>query len=249
MIGVARDVTARKQLEENQALLERRLQEARNLESLGVLAGGIAHDFNNLLSGILGNVNLAQLDAVDPTLRGYLDAAEKQSLRAGDLCKQMLAYAGKNQPRLAPVDLEALVDEVARIVHLSNPGHFTIIVDHAGKIPLVSGDAVQLRQAILNIALNAAEAFEGRRGTIQLTTGFGTLSPEVRSEATLGPGERGLAPGVYATSRYAMTDRGCRPTSSLASSSRSSRRSFRGGDSDCRRRTASSATTAARSGS
>jgi nitrogen-specific signal transduction histidine kinase/CheY-like chemotaxis protein len=189
MTGVARDVTARKRLEESQALLERRLQEARNLESLGVLAGGIAHDFNNLLSGILGNVNLAQMDAVDPTLRGYLDAAEKQSLKAGDLCKQMLAYAGKNQPRLVPVDLESLVDEVARIVPLSNSGPFTIRVDHAGKIPAISGDALQLRQAVLNVVLNAIEAFDGRPGAVRLATDL----------VTLDPGETDLAAGSYAT--------------------------------------------------
>ena len=189
MVGLVRDITERRRLEENQALLERRLQEARNLESLGVLAGGIAHDFNNLLSGILGNVNLAQLDAVDPTLRGYLDAAEQQSLKAGDLCKQMLAYAGKNQPRFAPVDLDALVDEVARIVPLSVSGSFKILVEHAAKISAVIGDVGQLRQAVLNIALNAVEALEGGHGTIRLATGL----------TTLGPGETELAPGAYAT--------------------------------------------------
>ena len=199
MVGIVRDVTARKRLEENQTLLERRLQEARHLESLGVLAGGIAHDFNNLLSGILGNVNLAQLDAVDPTLREYLDAIESQSLRAGDLCKQMLAYAGKNQPRLAPVDLEALVDEVGRILPLSNPGPFTIVVEHAGKAPTVPGDASQLRQAVLNIALNAIESFEGRPGTIRLTTGLTTLDPGVPTGTASEPGATELAAGDYAT--------------------------------------------------
>jgi two-component system, cell cycle sensor histidine kinase and response regulator CckA len=194
MIGLVRDVSARKRLEENQALLERRLEDARRLESLGVLAGGIAHDFNNLLAGILGNVNLAQLDAVDPNLREYLDAIESQSLRAGDLCKQMLAYAGRNQPNLTQVDLEALIDEIARMVPQSNPGApIEIVVDRACSLPTVSGDIGQLRQAILNVALNAAESFAGR-----LTTGLATLVPGVPSEKPE-PGATELAPGVYAT--------------------------------------------------
>jgi two-component system, cell cycle sensor histidine kinase and response regulator CckA len=201
MVGIVRDITARKRLEENQAVLQRQLQEARHLESLGVLAGGIAHDFNNLLSGILGNVNLAQLDAVDPSMRGYLDSIEKQSLRAGDLCKQMLAYAGKNKPRLAAVDLEALVDGVAAMAPQSNPGPFRMIVEHSGTSPAISGDAGQLRQALLNIVINAAESFgdrADRSGTIRIATGLMTLGPGVRPES-LSPGESELPAGVYAT--------------------------------------------------
>ena len=65
--GVARDITARKELELEQAAFQKQMLETQKLESLGILAGGIAHDFNNLLGGILCNVNLAQRDLPEGT--------------------------------------------------------------------------------------------------------------------------------------------------------------------------------------
>ena len=65
-----------------------------------MLAGGIAHDFNNLLTAVLGNASLASLHVTeDGKLRGYLANIEKASLRAAELCKQMLAYSGQGAVR------------------------------------------------------------------------------------------------------------------------------------------------------
>jgi PAS domain S-box-containing protein len=186
LTGVARDVTLRKQFEVDQALFQSRLNEARQLESLGVLAGGIAHDFNNLLSGILGNVNLAQLDAVDPTMRGYLDQVESLCLRAGDLCKQMLAYAGKGRIQVAAIDFGALLDEVTQLLTLSLPRNVTLWAHRDPQLPALRGDATQLRQALLNLALNAAEAFDGAAGSIRLYAGLKSLSSAELSRFHLG---------------------------------------------------------------
>src|SRR5262249_9658727 len=73
ILGVVRDTTAQKRAAEETAAMQRQLQEARRLESLGVMAAGVAHDFNNLLAGILGNANLAEHEcAADSLVRGYL---------------------------------------------------------------------------------------------------------------------------------------------------------------------------------
>ena len=81
------DVTERRQFEEERLRLERRMQEAQRLESLGVLAGGVAHDFNNLLMGIVGNTELV-LDARALTEedRTCLHEILRASRRAADLC-------------------------------------------------------------------------------------------------------------------------------------------------------------------
>lgn len=100
-----RDITERKRAEQERTRLEAHLQHAQKLESLGVLAGGIAHDFNNLLVAVLGNANLAltKLTPGEP-VGHYLEDIEKAASRAADLCRQMLAYAGKEHFEVKPIN-------------------------------------------------------------------------------------------------------------------------------------------------
>jgi two-component system cell cycle sensor histidine kinase/response regulator CckA len=111
--GLAIDVSAQKKAEHARLELERKLLEGQKLESLGLLAGGIAHDFNNLLSAILGNANILR---VGGTLTGaatnQVTAIETASLRAAELCRQMLAYAGKGRLVVEPLDITALIHEL-----------------------------------------------------------------------------------------------------------------------------------------
>src|SRR5205085_1719586 len=97
--------------EDERRKFEAKLQHAQKLESLGVLAGGIAHDFNNLLTGVLGNASLALLDlpAESPS-RYWIQQIETAALRAADLTKQMLAYAGKGRFVIQPLNLSRIVE-------------------------------------------------------------------------------------------------------------------------------------------
>ena len=89
LVGISRDITERRELETN-------MQQTQKLESLGVLAGGIAHDFNKILTVILGNAEMATLKVLpDSSGRRPMEEIKKASLRAADLCRQMLAYSGK----------------------------------------------------------------------------------------------------------------------------------------------------------
>jgi PAS domain S-box-containing protein len=94
-LRVSRDTTAHRTTEKERDRIFNMLQTQKN-ESLGVLAGGIAHDFNNLLMGVLGNIDLALLELPSTSpVRDFLHDAAKSGRRAADLCRQMLAYAGK----------------------------------------------------------------------------------------------------------------------------------------------------------
>ena len=86
-VGIQRDITERKQLEEEQA-------KASKLESIGLLAGGIAHDFNNILAVILGNTSLAKisLDNKEEVVE-LLTETEKASVRPTKLTPQLLTFA------------------------------------------------------------------------------------------------------------------------------------------------------------
>jgi len=165
------DIDARKKASEEKIEMERRLRETQKLESLGVLASGIAHDFNNLLTGISGNVGLARLNLDDdsPALE-QLVQAEKSSLRAADLCRQLLAYAGAAPTRFKTMDVSKLVNDSLGLIRVSLAKNADIRLNLGDSLPHVSGDVAQLQQVAINLVLNASEALEEKPGTIQINT-------------------------------------------------------------------------------
>ena len=170
--GADTDITDRKRLEEEKLALERQVQHAQKLESLGVLAGGIAHDFNNLLMAILGNADLAlhELSPMSPA-RGNLQAIEEASKRAADLAKQMLAYSGKGRFVVEPIDVGELVEETAHLLEVSISKKAVLKYQLAENLPTFDGDVTQIRQVVMNLITNASEAIGERSGVIALSTG------------------------------------------------------------------------------
>ncbi|MGD8959682.1 MAG: PAS domain S-box protein, partial [Desulfobacteraceae bacterium] len=161
-----------KQAEEEKLALERQMQHAQKLESLGVLAGGIAHDFNNILMAILGNADLA-LDRLSPIspARGNLQEIKRASRRAAELVKQMLAYSGKGRYVIEPIDTGRLLEEMARLVEASISKKAVLKYNLAENLPTFDGDVTQIRQVIMNLIINASEAIGDKSGVITLSTG------------------------------------------------------------------------------
>jgi len=186
MVGTHLDITARKQLEERRLEMERSLLHAQKLESLGVLAGGIAHDFNNLLMAILGNLDLACMEiAPDLPVCARLHAAEEAVLRAADLTRQMLAYAGRGQCLITQVNLSALIENMVNLLHSSvaKTAHITLQLDPA--LPPIAADATQLEQIVMNLLINASEAMADRAGEIVVTTRLCTLDARQLEQSRL----------------------------------------------------------------
>ncbi len=115
-----RDITDRKQMEEEHQKIEARMREVQKLESLGVLAGGIAHDFNNLLMAILGRADLAlfSLSETSPAYQ-HVEEITRASHRAADLCRQMLAYSGKGRFVIGRFDISEIVREMGQMLNVS----------------------------------------------------------------------------------------------------------------------------------
>ena len=140
-----------------------------------MLAGGVAHDFNNLLTVILNGVALAKLEAsAGVASTAHLDAVALAGERAADLCRQMLAYAGRTQLARAPVELSALVGEMSSMLEASIARRATLVRELAPGLPALLGDATQIRQVVMNLVLNASESISGSSGTIHVSTGTGT---------------------------------------------------------------------------
>ncbi|MGD9353485.1 MAG: PAS domain S-box protein [Desulfobacterales bacterium] len=161
-----------KQAEQEKLALERQVQHAQKLESLGVLAGGIAHDFNNILMAILGNADLA-LDGLSPNslVHANLQEIVRASKRAAELVKQMLAYSGKGRYVIESIDSGRLIEEMARLVEASISKKAVLKYKIAENLPTFDGDVTQIRQIIMNLIINASEAIGDKSGVITLSTG------------------------------------------------------------------------------
>jgi len=170
--GLEADVTERRRIEEERRRLEEHLQNTQRLESLGVLAGGVAHDFNNLIMGIVGGLAVLEERCRDDAQAcRALALIERGATRAADLTRQLLAYAGREQVAVEPTALGELVREMLPLLETSAGRRVALALHVEPEIPAVEADATQLRQVIMNLVINAAEAMSAGRGTVGIRLG------------------------------------------------------------------------------
>ncbi|MGV7227887.1 MAG: ATP-binding response regulator [Nitrospirales bacterium] len=166
-----RDLTERRKAEEERQRHETERQYAQKLESLGVLAGGIAHDFNNLLMAIVARAGLA-LRALPPDspARNHLKIIEKSGLRGGELANQMLTFAGETQLVFQPINLQQFLKDSQSFLRSTVSRRITLTLNLGTDLPPIYGDRSQLRQLLMNVVTNAAEAIGDQDGTISINT-------------------------------------------------------------------------------
>jgi two-component system, cell cycle sensor histidine kinase and response regulator CckA len=152
-------------------LMQEQLNKVQKLESLGVLAGGIAHNFNNALTGVMGFISLTRC-AVESSHKSqrYLQLAEKASLRAAEMAKQLLTFASGGAPVKKAISVEKLVDEVVSLT--LNGSNIRCDVQKFSSLPPVRADEGQMVQALSNIVINAMQAMPGG-GVITIRTAAG----------------------------------------------------------------------------
>jgi signal transduction histidine kinase len=189
------DVTDRKRVEEEKQSLERQVQQAQKMESLGVLAGGIAHDFNNLLMVVLGHAELAlkEISPMSPARRSLTEITTA-SQRAADLSRQMLAYAGKSSFALERLDLRDLVEEMAHLLKTTISKKAILNLNLERELPPIQADPSQIRQIAMNLIINASEAIGDRSGVITVSVGATRCDEEYLRKTEL---REALAPGLY----------------------------------------------------
>lgn len=186
-IQLQEEVRERRQLEDERRQLESKLWQAQKAESIGLLAGGIAHDFNNLLMGIMGNADLLRLDL--PPNSENLRRAESiltASERAAELTAQLLAYAGRGQFVRESINLSDLIHDTAVLLKTQCSGRAELIFDLAEELPAIECDPAQLRQVIMNLTTNAAEALDGTHGRIEIRTSSKRLSRQELDQKVCG---------------------------------------------------------------
>jgi PAS domain S-box-containing protein len=195
-VGAVMDVTEVKETQDRIRLeqaerekLEQRLRQAQKMEAIGRLAGGIAHDFNNVLAGVFAyGEMLFDETPEDSPLKRYAKNVLIAATRGRALVEQILAYSRSQLGQRAPVDVAHVVAETLELLRGSLPGDIRLEAS-ATKLPLiVSGDATQLHQVVMNVCSNAIHAMEGR-GTLRVALEAADLFAErALSHGTLGPG-------------------------------------------------------------
>jgi PAS domain S-box-containing protein len=192
--GLVRDVSGLRAAEREHKRLELQLQEARKLESLGLLAGGIAHDFNNLLAVILSNTRFAQREAGDGELAEALADAIDAAEQASRLTQQLLAYAGRRSPDVRATDLSQLVRRTSGLLGSAVAEEVELELELAEDLPSVRADVVQLEQVLMNLVINAGDALGDGPGRVVVRTGCATVS---EAEIAEWVGGADLPPGEY----------------------------------------------------
>jgi len=181
------DLTLQKGAERERMLVERHLLGLQKVESLELLAGGVAHDFNNTLAVILSGVERARrVTGSEAELVTVLDTISEAALHGASLARQMLLYSGKRRFTKEPVDLFALVRDLEPLA-ITAARPVAIAFELVDESVHVEGDPTQLRQVLLNLITNAAEAIGQRAGrvTVSVTRDNGYV---VISVSDTGPG-------------------------------------------------------------
>jgi signal transduction histidine kinase/CheY-like chemotaxis protein len=194
------NAVGRELLEREHERLEKRLQQARRMETIGALASGIAHNFNNIVGAILGYTEMAEAQvAPDNALARNLSEIRQSGERARDLVEQILTFGRRRDVRRAPTKVTALIAEAKSLLDASLPSQIELIVRESPSPATVLGEPEQLQQVIINLCNNASQAMDGR-GRIEI----GWEVTEVSRAMSLTHGE--ILPGRYV--KISVTDAG-----------------------------------------
>jgi two-component system, cell cycle sensor histidine kinase and response regulator CckA len=159
VLTISRDITERRQAEEEREKLQAQLLQAQKMESIGMLAGGIAHDFNNLLHAMGGNLELLDRKIPEdhpgkkriPTIRKSMD-------RAAQLVRQMLMFSRKADVRTQALDLNQEIHGAVKLLERSIPRMISIELILDENAWSINADPIQVEQMLLNMGTNAADA-------------------------------------------------------------------------------------------
>ena len=179
------DMTVQKQMESERDDVVRKMTEAQKLESLWVLAGGVAHDFNNLLTGIMASASMLAHDrSLALQSKESVAVILESSQRAAELCQQLLAYSGRTRFVFRTQDVSELVKATAKLAQSSVvSARLELQFDLATDLPPVLMDSTQIRQLIMNLVINAAEAMSPHSGPVLIRTCLVDVTPEIRQAA------------------------------------------------------------------
>ncbi|MBF0119047.1 MAG: response regulator [Desulfobacterales bacterium] len=163
VIWVARDITSRKELEEN-------LIEMNKMKTMGTLAGGIAHNFNNILSIVVGYTQLALYNEVpeDSPAKESLKSVLKACRRAKDLVNQILIFSCKHYTSKSNISIGLIIKETVSSIKPSLPSNIELKYQIEPDTWSVLADGVQIQQILLNLVANSIDSMTPQGGLLKI---------------------------------------------------------------------------------
>jgi two-component system cell cycle sensor histidine kinase/response regulator CckA len=203
ILAMVRDITERKQAEEQRRKLEEELRQAQKLQAIGTLAGGIAHDFNNILAAILGNAQLLNMQ-LPPGHEGQAKVSQivLASNRAKDLVQQILMFSRQREQERRVIQMATIVTEATRLIEVTLPPAVRLEIGAPRDLPPVLADPTQIHQVVVNLCTNAVHAMRQGGGTLQVGVAVAALPEEATASQPT------LPPGRYVCLRVADTGHG-----------------------------------------
>ncbi|MDD5349949.1 MAG: PAS domain-containing protein [Chthoniobacteraceae bacterium] len=174
IIGIARDVTERKRMEE-QFLRNQRM------ESIGSLAGGIAHDLNNILGPIMMSASMLREDTSRQTAEELITIIQEAAQRGADIVSQVLTFARGAKGERKPMEPRFLIRQVERILKEILPKSITFTSSISEGLWNITGDLTQLHQVFVNLCVNARDAMPDG-GTLRLSAKNCEVSPGIAAK-------------------------------------------------------------------
>jgi PAS domain S-box-containing protein len=195
IVGILKDITEQRRLEEQ-------LRHTSKMNAIGQLTGGIAHDFNNILQAIGSYTELLRRRIpVTEEADRYVHSIQELTRRATDLVKEMMMFSRKVESRLSPLDLNREIKNCTELLLGTFPKDISIKYDLSENLKPINGDAGQIGQVLLNLAVNAKDAMPNG-GTLTIKTENLSLDHDLECGVTI------IRPGRYAVLKVADTGSG-----------------------------------------
>ncbi|MCP4566360.1 MAG: response regulator [FCB group bacterium] len=159
----ARDISQRKETEDQQQQLQQKLDRAEKMEAIGVLAGGVAHDLNNMLGPLVGYPDLILRKLPEGSkIRSQIQKIGKSAQNAADIVGDLLTLARRGRYEMKPISLNDVVDEYLESPNClklqeDNPGT-KLIIKRDPKLNNIMGSTCHLSKVIMNLIVNAFDA-------------------------------------------------------------------------------------------
>jgi PAS domain S-box-containing protein len=176
LMGIARDMTETKRLEEQ-------IRNSEKLASIGKLAAGVAHEINNPLGGILNCLYNLRKGTLSPSRQEeYRLSMEEGVRRVQKIVRQLLDFSQQHVPEFAPTDINQVIDRVLVLTtHLFAPKRILLERGFGQSLPNVMVDRHMIEQVLMNLILNAVQAMtDGGTLTIRTSVAEGVCLIEVR---------------------------------------------------------------------
>ncbi len=204
ILGAARDITDRKQAEEEARRHQDALAHVSRLSMLGELTGQLAHELNQPLCTVVGNgqtaqrlLGLPELDVAE--LRSALDDIVAAGKHAGEVIRRLRSLVRQQESEPTVLNLERLMEEAARFVEADARRHgATVRFEIADDLPAVRGDSIQLQQVVLNLVRNGLEAMVDTDGTARELI---IRAVRIGHEVTISIADRGVGLSAETTKR------------------------------------------------